>query len=254
VAGFAADAILTNEAALGTVRIPFALAGGSLRFQSVAAEDAGAALTGDADIGLADGSMTARLSVAYKAGEDALAGAEPEVTLSYRGLVDAPGFSLDVQPLANYLSLRRFETERRRVETLQANVLEKQRLRREAALYRARAEARAAAAEAARLQAAEEERRRVEARKRSDEAHAAEEAESLRRKEADDARRLTEAQEEARRLAAQKAAEEARKAEEEAKRRRLPVTPEEGVERGGELPPVGGSGGALNFDGLPGLN
>lgn len=254
VAGFAADAILRNEAALGTVRIPFALAGGSLRFQSVAAEDAGAALTGDADIGLADGSMTARLSVAYKAGEDALAGAEPEVTLGYRGLVDAPGFSLDVQPLANYLSLRRFETERRRVETLQANVLEKQRLRREAALYRARSEARAAAAEAARLQAAEEERRRAEARKRSDEAHAAEEAESLRRKEADDARRLAEAQEEARRLAAQNAAEEARKAEEEAKRRRLPVTPEEGVERGGELPPVGGSGGALNFDGLPGLN
>ncbi len=253
VAGFAAGAILKNEASLGTVRIPFALAGGSLRFQSVAAEDAGAALTGDADIGLADGSMTARLSVAYKAGEDALAGAEPEVTLGYRGLVEAPGFSLDVQPLANYLSLRRFETERRRVETLQANVLEKQRLRREAALYRARAEARAAAAAAMRLQAEEEERRRVEARKRADEAHAAEEAERLRREEANEARRLAEAQEEARRLAEQKAAEEARKAE-EARRRRLPVTSGEGVERGGELPPVGGSGGTLNFDDLPGLN
>ena len=267
VAGFAADAILKGEAALGDVRVPFALAGGSLRFQSVAAEDAGAGLVGDADIGLADGSMAARLAVTYKAGEEALAGAEPEVTLGYRGLAEAPGFSLDVQPLANYLSLRRFEKERRRVETLQANVLEKQRLRREAALYRARAQARAVAAEAMRLQMEEEARRHAEARKRADAEKAAqaaaEEAERVRRKEAEAARRLLEAQEKARRVAEQRAAEAARKAaeeaarktEEEAERRRLPVTPEEGVERGGDLPPVeGGKDGGLNFDGLPGAN
>ncbi len=253
VAGFAADAILQGEAALGAVRIPFALSGGRLRVQSATAEDARAAFSGDADIDLAGDAMAGRLSVTYKAGEDALAGAEPEVALAYRGLVEAPGVDFDVQPLANFLSLRRFETERRRVETLQANVLEKQRLRREAALYRSRVEARAAQAEAERLRAEEEAQRRAEAQQRFETQRAAEEAERAKRKAADDARRLLEAQEEARRLAEQRAAEEARKAEDEAKRRRLPVLPEEGVERGGELPPVGGGEG-LNFDALPGVN
>ena len=223
VAGFASDAILKDEAALGAVRIPFALAGGKLRVQSVTAEDGGAAFSGDADIDLSGDAMTGRLAITYKAGDEALAGAEPEAVLAYRGLVDAPGVEFDVQPLANYLSLRRFETERRRVETLQANVLEKQRLRREAALYRSRAEARTALAETMRLQAAEEARRRAEA---------------LQRFEKD--------------RAAQAAAEAARKAAQEAKRR-LPVLPKEGVERGGELPPVD-SGQNLDFDTLPGVN
>jgi hypothetical protein len=256
VAGFAADAILKGEAVLGKAHIPFALAGGKLRIQSVTAEDGRAALSGDADVDLANDTMTGRLSVTYKAGEEALAGAEPEVALAYRGLVEAPGVELDVQPLANYLSLRRFETERRRVETLQANVLEKQRLRREAALYRSRTEARAALAEATRLQMEEEQRRRAQARERAEKdrtVREAEEAERAKRKAADDARLLLEAQEEARRLAEQRAAEEARKAEEEAKRRRLPALPEEGVEQGGELPPVD-SGQNLNFDTLPGVN
>ena len=257
VAGFAADAILKGEAALGAVRVPFALAGGKLRVQSVTAGDGRADFSGDADIDLAGDTMTGRLSVTYAAGEAALAGAEPEVALDYRGLVDAPGVTLDVQPLANFLSLRRFETERRRVETLQANVLEKQRLRREAALYRSRAEARAALAEAMRLQMEEEQRRRSEARERVERERtareAAEAAERARRKAADDARRLLEAEEQARRLAEQRAADEARRAEDEAARRRLPVLPGEGVERGGELPPLDGSG-SLNFDALPGVN
>ena len=235
VAEFASDAILGGEAKLGAVRVPFALAGGRLRVQNVTAEDGGAAFSGDADIDLTGAAMTGRLTVAYKAGEEALAGAEPDVALDYRGLMDAPGVTLDVQPLANYLSLRRFETERRRVETLQANVLEKQRLRREAALYRAREEARAALAEARRLQAVEEERRRAEARERFEEERAAKAAaEATKRKAAEEAKRKAE-EEEAR-----------RKAEES----RLPVSPEEGVERGGELPPAEG----LDFEALPGVN
>lgn len=257
VAGFASGAILKNEAALGSVRIPFALAGGKLRVQNVTAEDDKAGLSGDAEIDLAAGAMTGRLAIAFKAGEEALAGADPEVALAYRGLVETPGVELDVQPLANYLSLRRFETERRRVETLQASVLEKQRLRREAALYRSRVEARAALAEAARLQMEEEDRRRTEARERAENERsvrqAAEEAERVRRQAADDARRLAEAEQQARRLAEERAAQEARRAEEEAKRRRLSVSPEEGVQRGGELPPLDG-GQSLNFDTLPGVN
>ena len=183
------------------------------------------------------------------------AGAEPAVRLEWEGPLAAPARDIDITAINGFLSLRRFETERRRVETLQANVLEKQRLRREAALYRSRAEARAALAEATRLQAEEEARRRAEALHRLEQERstraAAEEAERVRRKAADDARRLKEAEQAARRLAEQRAAEEARKAEDEAKQRRLD-SPGEGVERGEDLPPV--DGGQLNFDSLPGVN
>jgi septal ring factor EnvC (AmiA/AmiB activator) len=80
--------------------------------------------------------------------------------------------------MTNYLSLRAFEKERRRVETLQASVLEKQRLRREVALYtfrdnerrvaaeKAAVEAQARAAEEARLKAEEDERQRREEQER----------------------------------------------------------------------------------------
>ncbi|MFC3076421.1 AsmA-like C-terminal region-containing protein [Shinella pollutisoli] len=262
VAGFAAREIVKGKTSLGGLAIPVALAGGKLRVQSVAAEDGRARLSGDADVDLAEGTMNARLSVAFDAGEEALAGAEPEVVLGFRGLMDAPGFELDVQPLANYLSLRRFEAERRRVETLQANVLEKQRLRREAALYRTRAEARAAREEADRLLREEEERRRAEARERAErergEREAVEAAERARREAAEEARRRIEAGQAAARARAEQRAEQAREAEERTRRERLPALPGEGVERGGELPPVDGSSGAggevLDFGTLPGVN
>lgn len=248
VAGFAGRAIVRGETALGDLAIPVALAGGRLRVQSVAAGDGKARLSGDADIDLAGGTMNARLSVAFEPGEEALAGAEPEAVLGFGGLLAAPGFELDVQPLANYLSLRRFEAERRRVETLQANVLEKQRLRREAALYRARAEARAARQEAERLQREEEERRRTQARERAEreqaEREAVEAAERARRQAAEEARKRIEAEQAAARARAE---ERARQAEERARQERLPPLPGEGVERGGELPPI-------DFETLPGVN
>jgi uncharacterized protein involved in outer membrane biogenesis len=246
--------VLNGAAELGTVRIPFALASGKLRIQNVAASDPRARLSGSAEMNLVDEMITANLALAYDAGDEALAGAEPEISLRYAGLLTAPGVELDVQPLANYLSLRRFETERRRVETLQANVLEKQRLRREAALYRTRAEERAALAEAMRLQMEEEARRREQAKERADRARiereAVAEAERARKRQEDEERALRDAEAAAKRLAEERAAEDAAGSGEE---RRLPVTRGEGVERGGELPPVEG-GQTLNFDSLPGVN
>ncbi|MDX3925127.1 MAG: AsmA-like C-terminal region-containing protein [Shinella sp.] len=216
--------VMKGETVLGAVRIPFAIASGGLRLQNVAAENMAASFTGDAELDLSQDRLSASVTMGLHAGENALSGAEPEVTFSWAGLARAPGTTLDAQALTNYLSQRRFEAERRRVETLQANVLEKQRLRREAALYRSRVEARAALAEAMRLQAEEEARRRAEAKER---AH---------RQKAEEARRLREAEEAARRQS-----------------RGTSEGPPDGVERGGELPPVDG-GQILNFDALPGVN
>ena len=243
--------VLTGQAALGAVTVPFNIAGGTLRAQNVTAGDAAAALSANAEISFPDERMKAGVTVDFHPGEEALTGAEPQVKLSYAGLLKSPGLTLDATDLSNYLSLRAFERERRRVETLQANVLEKQRLRREVALYKANAGER----EAARLRAIEEERRRQLAVETAARQKAEAEARALaEKKAAEDA-------------AAAKAAEAARKAEEQ--KNLLPFDPTGGVLRGGALaaPQDGGTTGqpadeqptvqtppqGLDFNTLPGV-
>lgn len=199
--------VLTSQASLGTVSIPFNIAGGTLRAQNVSASDAAAVLSGDAEISLPDERIKASLSVNLKPADQVIAGAEALVRLDYAGVLQDPGLSLDAADLSNFLSLRAFERERRRVETLQANVLEKQRLRREVALYRFNAAER----EAARIRAEEEERRRrmaVEA--------------AARQKAVDEARAKAEAE-------ARKAAEDAARADETRQQELLPFDPSGGV-------------------------
>lgn len=55
-----------------------------------------------------DGSIDAAVTLRYLPGDEELAGADPAVTLSYSGLIDAPCEALDVTELANFLSLRAF--------------------------------------------------------------------------------------------------------------------------------------------------
>ncbi|KQY27262.1 AsmA-like C-terminal region-containing protein [Rhizobium sp. Root482] len=242
----AARAIFSGQAAIGAVKMPFNIAGGMLRAQNVTAGDAAAALTGDLEINFPDERMRAGMDVNFRPGEAAVTGAEAQARLDYAGLLSSPGVTLDVTDLTNFLSLRAFERERRRVDILQANVLEKQRLRREVGLYKAKAAER----EAERLRAVEEQRRRQMAA----EAAAQQKAEAA-----------------ARALAEKKAADEARAAEEAARKAEqqnldlLPFDPG-GVVRGGELtPPQDGAvisppveepatrNPVLNFDALPGV-
>ncbi len=205
------------------VEVPFNITDGVLRVTTLALANDAAKLDGTARIDLAARRTEADIRMAFVAGDDALAGAEPGVRLLLSGDVAKPERKLDVGDLTNFLSQRAFERERRRVETLQSNVLEKQRLRREAALYRFRAEERArAAAERARI--AEEVRLKAEAERRA-------------------------AEEEARRKAAEAAEQQALPPAGETGTPQLPVTPGEGVTRGGALPPV-----QLQFEGLPGVN
>lgn len=246
--------VLAGQAVFGAVTVPFNIAGGTLRAQNVTAGDAAASLSADAEISFPDERMNAGVTVRFNPGEEALTGAEAQVKLEYAGLLQSPGLTLDANDLSNFLSLRAFERERRRVETLQANVLEKQRLRREVALYKANAAER----EAARLRAIEEERRRQLAVEAAARQKAEAEARALaEKKAAEDA-------------AAAKAADEAaRKAEEQKNQNLLPFDPTGGVLRGGELPAPEDGGTAqhpaerqptvqtppqgLNFNTLPGV-
>ncbi|QRM55915.1 AsmA family protein [Sinorhizobium sp. BG8] len=240
--------IMQGRALLGAARIPFSIASGTLRAQNISAGDGYAEFAGDVEIGLSEQRIGSKVGLRFRAGDEALAGAEPEVVLSWAGLLDAPGRSLDVQPLANFLSLRKFEIERRRVETLQANVLEKQRLRREVALYRYRARQREWIAENVRLQEIEENRRRADAKIRAarhsaeQKAAAAAAAEFAAREE--EVRKLQEAEAQAKAVAERLAAEEA------ARQQRRQRSNAGGGE---ELAPAN-RGQSLNFDVLPGFN
>ncbi|OLP61327.1 hypothetical protein BJF93_21380 [Xaviernesmea oryzae] len=237
-AALAAPLVFAGEAKLGNVTIPFTIAGGTLRAQEIAAGDAGALVAGDLELQLPEDRIAGALTLTYKAGEAALAGAEPAVIVQVAGRLQDPGISVDYGPISGYLSLRAFERERRRVETLQANVLEKQRLRREAGLARAQVEAR----EAERLRLEEEDRRRraaaaEAARLRAEQARAAEEA-----------RRQAEAA-----AQAAAAARQAREAAEAARRAREAAPPAAGSTPATPQNPAGGNQPNLDFQSLPGL-
>lgn len=147
---------------LSDLVLPFALSDGLLRVQAASHETGAAKLDGALRLDMRSGAMEAEIGVALNAGEAAMEGAEPNFRLLLQGDALSPAQSLDVTELTNFVSLRAFEIERRRVEALQASVLEKQRLRREAALARSRGQERAAA-EAERLRQEEEARLKAEA-------------------------------------------------------------------------------------------
>ena len=147
------ETLLNNgEAKLPPTGIPFNITDGVLRVQNVSVATELAKVTGNAQISLPQKRINASLNIALDPGKETLAGAEPAIRLDYSGLLASPGRTMDVTDITGYLSLRAFERERRRVERLQSNVLEKQRLRREVALYKFNdaERARAAAIEAER--------------------------------------------------------------------------------------------------------
>ena len=172
VSGQVATLMHQGDLALGQVNVPFSISGGEMRIQEIRLPSAGLTLAAEGSAGVFEHDMNASIALTYDAGDEAVAGGDPTVRLVYSGNRTEPKKRIDVAALTNFLSMRAYEQERRRVEMLQSSVLEKQRLRREVSLYnfnateraaeKARAEAeelqRQAMVEAAR--AAEEERRR----------------------------------------------------------------------------------------------
>lgn len=201
VARIAEEAISDDAVELDRLPLPFTLANGVQRFANfqVAMDDA--TLSGEGRIDLRDFTLAARLALVFEPRLEAQAGADPRVTIALSGPVADPVRNIDATALTNFLSVRAYERERRKVELLQAGVLEKQRLRRVldrvVEAERERAEAKAAEDERLRRQeaerrareaaeqaaAAERERREAEARQRAAEEAAARQAAEERRQE-----------------------------------------------------------------------
>jgi uncharacterized protein involved in outer membrane biogenesis len=164
VAAIVQSAVDGTSTKLGQVVLPFTIASGELRADTISAANPEADFTAKADIDLKALTIDAALRLHYKPGDEALDGADPAVTFGWKGLLEQPDRTLDTSEFANFLSLRKFETEQRRVEALQDNVLEKQRLRREASLYKELASARALAAQQESLRKQAEEKLKALAR------------------------------------------------------------------------------------------
>lgn len=140
---------------------PVTIAGGVLRASNVVVENPRATLRGDAALRAASGMIQADVEMEFDPGEEALPGATPAVDITVSGTLDDIEARYDATELSNFLSLRAYERERRRVERVQAAVLEKQRLRREAAYLRERIAERETARLAAEERARESAMRRL---------------------------------------------------------------------------------------------
>lgn len=144
---------------IANLAIPFTVTGGVQRISSITVENDDFKLTGAGRIDLVNQTISSSIDVLYDAGLEAQSGATPEFSIDFEGDLSNPKKSINANAMSNFLSIRAYERERRRVELLQASILEKQALRREIALVKDQQLQRE---EQARLFSEEQERLRVE--------------------------------------------------------------------------------------------
>jgi uncharacterized protein involved in outer membrane biogenesis len=203
-AAFAPPIIRGGTFHAGKGELAFTIAEGVTHGPPLRLEGREAVVTATPSFDFNKASASAKGTIAYKPGDEALVGSEPDVDFAGLGPLESMKFKLDTAPLAQFLTQRALEREEARVEAMQAALLEKQRLRREAAYYEDREATRKRLEEEAREKAAAE-----AAAKAAAEAEASAEAEAARQK----------AEEEAKQKAADEAKAAAAKAAEEAKQK-----------------------------------
>jgi len=129
------------------------IAAGRAVARNISVDADSAALFGSAELDLNNWSIESDVSLKVDPGENAVTGAEPQVGILFSGTLDEPSRSIDITPFTAFLTLRAFEQEVERVEKLQAEILERDRLLREMKRQRQ--------VEARRKREAEEERLRL---------------------------------------------------------------------------------------------
>ena len=206
VAAFAPPLVRAGSFSAAGVDIAFTVANGAVRAPPFRLETQGAALAGEVGADLSARTVAADATLTFDPGTEALAGSAPAVRFVASGPLDAIRVEVDTEPLAQFLTQRALELEQQRVEAMQAALIEKQRLRREARYYAVLVAGREAAAEEARRAAEEAERIEQERLQREEAERRRQEEEAERRRIEDEMRRseeetrLRQAAEEAARL------------------------------------------------------
>lgn len=224
-----AEALDRDAWALGSVTVPFTLAGGLIRLQPLAFERNGLRAEANGIVDLRALTLDLRLGLrplgALPKGWPADA---PQIGVAWRGPLTAPRRETDVNALSNVVAARALAREIERVEAFEADARERAA---HARRLRAEREMRENARRLADFLKAEEERRLAE-EKRAEEERRAEEARRLvEERRAEEARRAEQArmeQEMRRRIEAEERAERARAAAERAAEREASQAPQPG--------------------------
>ena len=184
IADLVRDNLLINRFSLSEIEVPFSINGGRMRVRNLAQSFGNTRMIGNMEADLSSRDIVADLKLIFDPGRrEQISGVEPQLSFKWTGSVQDPDLRIETDQLESYLSLRAFEQSQRRVETLEAQVIEKQRMQRHIAfafarekyverkneeelrrqeLERLRLEEEARAAEEARLKQEEEERQRQE--------------------------------------------------------------------------------------------
>ncbi|MDQ4059482.1 MAG: AsmA-like C-terminal region-containing protein, partial [Pseudomonadota bacterium] len=185
----------------------YAISAGVARSRNVAVEAEGVATLASARLDLSALTLDSEWTFAVTRPLDQKTKAQPpQVALAFAGPIAAPSRTLDVSALLGFLTVRAFEKEVERIEAMQSEILERQRLGRD--LQRQREERRRREREAQEAEA----RARVEAEARAKaeaEARARAEAEERARQERQEQRARQDAEDRTRREAAERAARQA---------------------------------------------
>nr|WP_256473168.1 AsmA family protein [Phyllobacterium sp. 21LDTY02-6] len=168
----AVEATINKHLHAGVLTVPqteiaYTIAGGIARTSSFQLKGDGASLTGDLRVNLDDMSVASKGKISFDPGKSVVVGADPEVEFALLGPWGDAAANLNRQPLEQFLTQRALEREQQRVETLQASLMEKQRLRREVQLFQFRADERVRLAEEARLKVEREAAERKEAERKA---------------------------------------------------------------------------------------
>jgi len=182
------DVLFEKGFEASALEAPFSINRGKLRARNINYVLSDTTLVSDLAYDMNTNSLTASTVISFEPSRrDAISGADPQIAVTWQGAPFALERSIDTDRLEGYLSLRSFENSQRRLEALEAQVIEKQRLRGQIAYAFAREryeerkrqeairaeeerklrEAEEAAAEAERQRLIEEERQREEAERQA---------------------------------------------------------------------------------------
>ncbi|WP_274609886.1 AsmA family protein [Rhodobium orientis] len=152
-----AEAFFTGSVPFERIEAVLGIASGTVRARNVSFAAPPLKALGSASLDLSNSAFESDWTFGFRPPDDVVSAAEPQALLSFRGALADPTLAIDTSPLMSYLTLRAYEEEVDKVEALQAEILERQRLTRE---LRRQREERARREEEARQKAAEEEARR----------------------------------------------------------------------------------------------
>ena len=218
IAEIAEENILSGSFDIGQLDFPFSISRGLARVRNLVIRDDRSQVSSDFEFALATRALNAKTTLLFEPVQrEQIEGADPIVEFSWEGKPQSLTLNTETGLLEGYLSLRAFDAAQRRVETLEARVIEKQRLQREIAYNFAREQFALRQAEQERLRLEEEARLKAEEEARL-------KAEEEARKAAEQSRLQAEEEErqrqEAERLEAERKAEQARLQAEEEERQR----------------------------------